>query len=88
MKTIKIKLFGAEWCGDCTRAKFILQKNNIAYEYIDIDQDKTAQEYVTKVNPEGNQSIPVIEIIIGDKKTILIEPSPTELETTLLEIVK
>ncbi|MBP9758670.1 thioredoxin family protein [Candidatus Dojkabacteria bacterium] len=84
MKKKKIILYGALWCGDCSRAKFLLQKNNIEYEYIDIDHDEEAQEYVKKVNPDGNQSIPVIRIV-GDTEKFLIEPSPAELEKALLD---
>jgi mycoredoxin len=74
--TTIIKVYGADWCGDCLRAKFILDANEIKYEYIDVDINQEAKEYVIRVNPNGYRSIPVIVFINGD---ILIEPSTGEL---------
>ena len=80
----QITLYGAQWCGDCTRAKFLLEKHNMPYEYFDIDQDVLAKEYVIKINPNGNQSIPVIKIK-GREEKILIEPTASELEAAILD---
>jgi thiol-disulfide isomerase/thioredoxin len=33
----KIKMYGAEWCPDCRRTKEFFTKNNIDFEYINID---------------------------------------------------
>ncbi len=71
-----ITVYGADWCGDCIRAKFILDNNNIEYKYIDVDDDNEAMRFVIEVNPQKYRSIPVIVFRDGD---ILIEPSTQEL---------
>ncbi|MCA9749122.1 MAG: glutathione S-transferase N-terminal domain-containing protein, partial [Romboutsia sp.] len=70
-----IKFYGAFWCSDCQRAKFILDHNKIEYEYINIDEDEEASEYVKKVN-NGNRSIPTL---IFEDESILVEPTTEEL---------
>lgn len=59
-----IKLYGADWCPDCRRAKSYLNNNNIAYEFIDVDLDKEATAKVEAIN-KGKRIIPTI--LINDK---------------------
>ena len=59
-----IKLFGADWCPDCRRAKAYLKENNIAFEFIDADLDKEATALVEKIN-NGKRIIPTV--IINNK---------------------
>lgn len=66
-----IKLYGADWCADCFRIKWFLENHKIHHEYIDIEDDELAADFVVKVNPDGNKSIPVI---VFDDGEILIEP--------------
>lgn len=70
-----IKIFGAKWCGDCFRAKMIFDKYQIEYHWIDIDQDKSAKEFVSQVN-NGNIIVPTI--VFEDGST-LTEPSNQQL---------
>lgn len=77
----KIKFYGADWCGDCFRAKKFLTEYEIEFEYIDIDAVPEAAEYVKKVNPQGFQSIPVLKFADG---SVMIEPSIQELEEKFL----
>lgn len=60
----KITFYGADWCHDCKRAKAYLKENNIEYDFIDVDLDKTATNLVEKIN-NGKRIIPTI--IIDDK---------------------
>ncbi|HCJ35639.1 MAG TPA: glutaredoxin-like protein, partial [Ktedonobacter sp.] len=48
---------------------------SIPYEYINIEEDERAAEYVVRVNG-GMQSVPTIVFPDG---SILVEPSPREL---------
>lgn len=57
----KIKLFGADWCPDCRRAKRFLQDNQINFEFIDIEITDGASDYVMQVN-KGKRIIPTILI--------------------------
>lgn len=61
---INIKLYGADWCPDCRRAKAYLKENNIDFEFIDVDLDKGATTLVETIN-KGKRIIPTI--FIGEK---------------------
>ena len=61
---ISVKLYGADWCPDCRRAKTFLKENNIEFEFIDVDLDKEATAAVEKIN-NGKRIIPTI--FVGDK---------------------
>ncbi len=67
----QIRVFGSNWCGDCRRARRILEERQVNYEWNDIDQDHTAETYVKQVN-NGNRSVPTI---IFPDESILVEPS-------------
>jgi mycoredoxin len=72
-----IKMYVTTWCGDCRMARRWFDAHGIPYEYINIEEDEKAAEYVTRVN-RGYQSVPTIVFPDG---TILVEPSPRELAT-------
>ena len=64
---IEIKLYGADWCPDCRRAKAFLKENNIEYTFIDVDLDESATKKVESIN-NGKRIIPTI-IINGKSYT-------------------
>ena len=74
-----IIVYGARWCPDCHRARKILDRREIPYEYIDINRDAEARAYVEQVN-NGNRSVPTILFPDGD---ILVEPSNSALNAKL-----
>lgn len=78
-KPTKIKVYGTSWCGDTRRARQFFSDHKIDYEWIDIDHDKSAAEYVTSVN-DGNRSVPTILFPDG---SLLVEPSTMELKSKL-----
>ena len=59
-----IKLYGADWCPDCRRAKSYLKDHQVEFEFIDVDLDKEATLKVETIN-NGKRIIPTI--IINDK---------------------
>lgn len=75
----EIKMYGADWCGDCRRSKRFLDTNQVSYEYIDVEQDTSASEKVIEING-GMRSIPVIVFPDG---THLTEPSDNALKEKL-----
>jgi glutaredoxin-like protein len=75
----KIIVYGADWCGDCLRAKRFLNQFNIQYSWINIDRDELGEEFVLKVN-KGMRSIPTI---IFEDGSILVEPSNLKLAQKL-----
>lgn len=71
----KIKVYGTTWCPDCVRAKQVLAKSAVQYDWIDISNNPEAIAYVEKVNG-GNRSVPTIVFPDG---SILVEPSNADL---------
>lgn len=65
-----ITIYGAYWCPDCRRSKRFLSEHQIAYDWIDIEQDDEAHAYVEKLN-HGKRIIPTITF--GDG-SFLVEP--------------
>ena len=57
----RVKLFGADWCPDCRRAKNFLRDNAINFEFIDVDQNDWATAKVEEIN-NGKRIIPTILI--------------------------
>ncbi|MGH2690909.1 MAG: glutaredoxin family protein [Actinomycetota bacterium] len=75
----EIVVYGADWCGDCRRAKRLLEGTKTPYVYIDVDTDLVAREEALRIS--GRRNIPVIVFPEGD---VLVEPSDPELEQALL----
>ncbi|NLE51870.1 MAG: FAD-dependent oxidoreductase [Chloroflexi bacterium] len=74
-----IRMYGANWCGDCRRAKAFFGEQRVHYEYIDIEQHPEAIHEVERIN-NGMRSIPTI---IFPDDSILVEPSNAELAEKL-----
>jgi glutaredoxin-like protein len=74
-----IRLYGAEWCPDCHRSRNYLDSQSVAYEYINVDGDDDAQNYVKQVN-DNRLIIPTIVFPDG---SVLVEPSNAELARKL-----
>jgi len=84
MENDSIKVYGTRWCVDCYRAKRILDRYQIAYQWIDINQDPKAKELVGKVN-QGKFIVPTL--VFEDGST-LSEPSNQELINKLEQELK
>ena len=66
-----IVVYGADWCADCHRVKYLLDKHDISYEYKDVDSDpKILEEMLALV--DGKNIIPTVKY--GDG-TVQQEPS-------------
>jgi mycoredoxin len=74
-----LKVYANDWCFDCRRVKRFLTDEKISYEWIDIDRDKQAEQYVIQVN-RGMRSVPTILFPDG---TTLTEPSNAQLSQKL-----
>ena len=70
-----IKMYVTSWCGDCRIAKRWFDAHDIRYEYINIEEDDKAAEFVARVN-RGMRSVPTIVFPDG---SILVEPTTREL---------
>lgn len=74
-----IKVYGADWCGDCRRAKRVLERTGAAYEWIDVEVQAGAAEEAVRA-ARGRRNIPVIVFPDGDT---LVEPTDPELKRAL-----
>ncbi len=74
-----ITVYGAYWCPDCRRSKKFLSEQFVKYKWVDIEQDKGAEQYVLELN-NGKRIIPTIVFPDG---SFLVEPSNAELARKL-----
>ncbi len=74
----KIKVYGADWCGDTRRTRAHLDALKIAYEYINVDEDPAALAWVKQQN-DGKQKLPTVDI---DGKILSI-PNTAQLDAAL-----
>ena len=73
-----VKVYGAGWCEDTTATRNRLDSLGVQYQYIDVDADAKAKEWVKQQNG-GKQQTPTVDI----NGQILIEPDERELEEAL-----
>ena len=79
MSEPEITVYGAYWCPDCRQSKQFLGEHQIPYNWVDIEEDKEAEEFVIKTN-KGKRIIPTITF---PDSTFLVEPSNAELAAKL-----
>ena len=70
-------VYGGAWCIDCHVVTRYLDKQRVPYRWIDLDQDRAAQERITAM---GYRAIPVV--MLPDGRT-LVEPSTRQLADAL-----
>jgi glutaredoxin len=76
MRTVKV--YGADWCPLTTRALNHLKQLGVPFEYINVEEDPAASEWVKRQN-NGKELKPTIDI----DGVILAEPSNRELEAAV-----
>jgi mycoredoxin len=74
-----IIMYGTTWCPDCSRAKRILERHNVPYTWVNIEDDAAARTRVQEING-GYMSVPTILFPDG---SVLVEPGNKELEEKL-----
>ena len=57
--TEKVQMYTTSWCGDCQMTKTFLQKLDVPFEEINIEQVEGAADYVMSVN-DGRRSVPTL----------------------------
>ena len=63
-----LTVYSTTWCGYCHRLKSQLDREGIAYEVVDIEQEPAAAEFVMSVNG-GNQTVPTVRFDDGSALT-------------------
>jgi glutaredoxin len=74
----EIKVYGADWCSMTRRTREHLGSVGVEYDYINIEQDPEAREWVKKQNG-GKEKKPTVQI----QERVLAEPSNEELDREL-----
>ncbi|PRZ15630.1 glutaredoxin domain-containing protein [Nesterenkonia sandarakina] len=77
----RIRMFGAQWCGDCRRTKAQLDAMELDYDYIDLEQDVAAAKVAEEIS--GRQRIPVLVYPDGSHQ---VEPSNADVAAKLREL--
>jgi thioredoxin reductase (NADPH) len=75
----RIVVYGAPWCPDCRRSRAFLVEQGVAFDWIDIDVDREARQYVEEVQ-SGGRTIPMV---VFDDGSRLLEPADSELAAKL-----
>ncbi|MCA1655622.1 MAG: NrdH-redoxin [Pseudonocardiaceae bacterium] len=79
LATDRTQLFGAEWCGDCRRTKSWLVRHDVPFYEYDTEADESSRSRAAAI-AGGRKNIPVV---ITPNGTVLVEPTTTELASTL-----
>ncbi len=79
MSKPEITVYGAYWCPDCRQSKQFLGEHQIPYNWVNIEEDEAAEQFVIETN-NGKRIIPTITFADG---SFLVEPSNAELAAKL-----
>jgi mycoredoxin len=74
-ETEKIILYATSWCGGSRRARLLLERYRIPFQWVDIEEDKEAARRVETLN-RGYRSVPTL---VWPDGSHLTEPSENEL---------
>ena len=61
-------MYSTPWCGYCHRLRSQLDREGIAYDVVDIEEQPEAAELVESVN-HGNQTVPTLVFSDGSAQT-------------------
>ena len=79
--TSETVIFGADWCGDCRRAKRVFDAAGASYRYIDLVADPEAADVARDIS--GRTNIPVILYSDGSHQ---VEPSNDDMQHKINEL--
>jgi len=75
----EIVLYGADWCGDCRRAKAWLREHEVPFTDVDVEHDDAARDRAVEL-AGGRRNIPVVVLADG---TVLVEPTDVQLSAAV-----
>ena len=79
MPTGSFTMYSTPWCGYCKRLKGQLEREGIAFDEVDIEQDEEAAFLVEQANG-GNQTVPTLVFADG---SALTTPSVAQVKAQL-----
>ena len=74
-----LTIYSTPWCGYCHRLMRQLDREGVAYDVVDIEEQPEAADYVMSVNG-GNQTVPTVVFADG---TALTNPSLQQVKEKL-----
>ena len=77
-----VTMYSTQWCGYCHRLKSQLDREGIAFDIVDIEQQPEAAKLVESVN-NGNQTVPTLVYPDGTAQT---NPSLAQVKAKLAEL--
>ncbi len=63
-----VTMYSTTWCGYCSRLRSQMQREGIAFDVVDIEQQPEAAQLVERVN-NGNQTVPTLVYADGTAQT-------------------
>jgi mycoredoxin len=75
-------MYSTPWCGYCHRLKGQLDREGIAFDVVDIEQNPDAAQIVESAN-NGNQTVPTLVYADGTAQT---NPSLAQVKAKLAEL--
>ena len=75
-------MYGAAWCSDCRRSKALLDRRDVAYDYVDLETVADGADRAKAIS--GRTQIPVVVFPDG---THFTEPTDAELVAKLDEAI-
>ncbi len=73
-----VEMYGADWCGDCSRAKMLLNHHGVDFVWHDTDASEEDQAKAREIS-----GLPKIPVIVFPDGSFLSEPSNPQLEERL-----
>lgn len=73
-----VNVYGADWCGDCRRAKAALDRFGVGFNWYDVDNEPGAADKALAIS--GQKHIPVVQFSDG---SFQVEPSANDLKSKL-----
>lgn len=79
-----VTMYSTTWCGYCRRLKSQMDREGIAYDEINIEQDPDSAAFVEKANG-GNQTVPTVRIVpvAGGTEVVMTNPSLAQVKQAL-----
>ncbi len=77
-----VTMYSTPWCGYCSRLKSQMDREGIAYDVVDIEQQPEAAQIVERVN-NGNQTVPTLVYSDGTAQT---NPSLKQVKAKVAEL--
>ena len=76
-------MFTTPWCGYCHRLKSQLDREGIAFEMVDIEQQPEAAFTVEQANG-GNQTVPTVLVVSpAGTESVMMNPSLAQVKQAL-----